>query len=237
MAGLLIAIVGAESTGKTWLSESVAKRLASMTGLRCAVVPEWLRAWCDRERRTPRADEQAAIAARQLELIDAAAATHDLVLCDTTPLMTAVYSELLFDDRSLLPDALAFHRRCALTLLTAIDLPWVADGMRDGHHAQAPTDALVRRALLGAGLGWSVVAGHGDARVDAALDAITPLLLKRQDLTPAAGRAGLFTRLAERQAALPQWRWTCENCDVPECEHSVLRSGADTPPLANKDPR
>lgn len=239
MAGLLIAIVGAESTGKTWLSASVAKRLAAMTGLRCAVVSEWLRDWCEREGRTPRVDEQAAIAARQLELIDGAAATHDIVLCDTSPLMTAIYSEYLFADRSLLPAALDFHRRCALTLLTALDLPWIADGLqRDGAHVRAPIDALLRRELIAAGLRWSVVAGHGDARVDAALDAITPLLLKRQDLTPEDGRAGLFTRLAERQAALPEWRWTCENCDVPECEHGVLRRTANlTTPPANKDPR
>jgi len=94
----------------------------------------------------------------------------------------------------------------------------VADGLqRDGPHVRAPVDAAIRRALLAAGLSWSVVSGQGQRRVDAALNAITPLLKGR-----VAPRQGLFTRLAARQAALPEWRWTCD-CDVPECEHEALK--------------
>ena len=89
---LRIAIVGAESTGKTALARALAGRLAELTGRRCTWVGEWLRHWCEREGRTPRPDEQAAIAEHQHRLIDAAAAAHDLVVCDTTALMTAVYS-------------------------------------------------------------------------------------------------------------------------------------------------
>ncbi|MFO1269552.1 MAG: hypothetical protein U1F67_24040 [Rubrivivax sp.] len=43
-----------------------------------------LRAWCESERRTPRRDEQRAILLEQHRRIDAAAATHDVVVCDTT---------------------------------------------------------------------------------------------------------------------------------------------------------
>lgn len=226
---LLIAIVGAESTGKSALAQALQTRLAADTGLRCARVPELLRDWCEREGRTPRADEQAAIAAAQTAAIDAAAVDHELVLCDTTALMTAVYSEFLFDDRSLLGAAQAFHRRCALTLLTALDLPWVADGLqRDGPQVRAPVDAAIRQALLGAGLAWSVVAGLGERRVEAALDAITPLLQGR-----ALPRQGLFTRLAARQAAQPAWHWTCD-CDIPECEHAAL--GRPTPTIPTNRP-
>ena len=187
---LLIAIVGAESTGKTELSLALQRALIDATGLSCAVVPEFLRDWCDARGRTPQAHEQAGIAAHQISLIDRACAAHELVLCDTTPLMTAVYSELLFDDRSLHGMARSFHQRCGLTLLTALDLPWIADGLqRDGPHVRAPVDACVRKALLETGLPWSVVAGIGQARVDAALNAVTPRLLRR---TPP--RAGLLTR-------------------------------------------
>jgi len=220
--GLLIAIVGAESTGKSSLAQALHAALSTATGLRCALAPEVLREWCEAAGRTPRPEEQAAIAEAQAARCEALALTADLVLCDTTPLMTAVYSELLFADRSLLDAGLAFHRRCALTLLTALDLPWVADGLqRDGAHVRAPVDAAVRRALMSAGLGWSVVAGSGERRLDAALNAITPLLLaKRASPLPATG---LFSRLQARQDALPEWRWACDNCDVPECEHLLNR--------------
>jgi nicotinamide riboside kinase len=216
---LRIAIVGAESTGKSTLAQDLTLRLAEETGLRCAHVGELLRDWCERVGRTPRADEQAAIAAAQASAIETAAAQHDLVVCDTTPLMTAVYSELLFADRSLHEMALAYQQRCALTLLTSLDLPWVADGhQRDGPHVQQPVDRALRRALIGAGLSWSVVGGAGPARVEAALNAITPLL---QDLR--SPRRGLFTRLQHRQDSMPEQAWFCQDCDVPECEHLSLR--------------
>ena len=218
-AGLCIAIVGAESTGKSRLAQDLALRLAADTGLRCSFVPEYLRDWCERAGRTPRADEQAAIARVQLELINAARITHDVVIADTTPLMTAVYSRLLFDDASLLLGALDAQRRFALTLLTALDLPWVADGLqRDGAHVQAPVDAALRQALIQSRLSWAVIAGQGQDRLEAALTAVTPLLSSRVT----AGQ-GLFTRLQARQDALPSQAWICRDCDVPECEHASLQ--------------
>ncbi|NRF68414.1 ATP-binding protein [Aquincola sp. S2] len=217
--GLRIAILGAESTGKTWLARSLAERLALHTGLAVTWVPETLREWCDAAGRTPRRDEQAAIAAEQARRIDVAAENHALVLADTTPLATSVYSEHLFDDCSLHAAALAWQRGCALTLLTALDLPWIADGhQRDGPHVREPVDALLRRLLIDAQLPWSLIGGQGEARLDAALDAITPLL-RRLD----APRRGLFTRLEAREAAEPPWRWSCEHCDAPDCEHALRR--------------
>jgi hypothetical protein len=64
------------------------------------------------------------------------------VVADTTPLMTAVYSHMLFDDDSLYPMALAHQALYDSTLVTGLDLPWVADGLqRDGPHAREPVDA------------------------------------------------------------------------------------------------
>ena len=177
MAGILIAIVGAESTGKTNLAQSLSLQLAAATGLRCKVVPEFLRDWCNAAGRTPQAHEQPAIARTQTEQIDAAALCNDLVLCDTTALMTAVYSQMLFQDDSLLAPGLAFHRRCAVTLLTAIDLPWIPDGLqRDGPHVRGPVDASIRAALSSADLNWHLIAGQGQSRVMAALQILQPAI-------------------------------------------------------------
>ncbi len=218
--GRIIAIVGAESTGKSTLAGALAVRISEQTGLRCAVVGEVLREWCDREGRTPRADEQMAIAVEQQRRIAAAVAGHDVVVADTTPLMIAIYSQLLFDDASLVPMAMAAQRQAAVTLLTALDLPWVADGhQRDGEHVREPVDSLLRSHLAAHDLGWSVVGGQGEARVEQAFDAVSLLLA-----TLAPAHAGLFTRLAEREAAMPAWRWVCEKCDMPDCEHAALRA-------------
>ena len=100
-----IALLGAESTGKTQLAQALGLRL-QQHGLRVTVVPEVLREWCDRQGRTPRPDEQVGIAREQalrvLRQLDA-----DVVIADTTPLMTALYSHLLFGDETLYGFALA----------------------------------------------------------------------------------------------------------------------------------
>ncbi|HEX6363793.1 MAG TPA: AAA family ATPase, partial [Albitalea sp.] len=136
----------------------------------------------------------------------------DVVVADTTALMIAVYSDLLFDDRSLYPAAEAAQRRCDLTLLTALDLPWVADGhQRDGAHVREPVDALVRAALQRAGVPYAVVAGSGPDRLAAALKAVRhALAIPRPD---------------DEAAANPKWRWVCERCGDPECERHLLPRG------------
>lgn len=174
---LRVAIVGAESTGKTTLAQALAQRLAADTGLRTTWVPEHLRAWCSERGRTPRPGEQPAIAREQHALIDAAAATHDIVVCDTTALMTAVYSRLLFGDRSLDAFAAQLQRPMALTLLTAIDIPWMADGLqREGPHVQAPVDAALVELLTTHSLPWARIGGSGARRLEAALAAVAPLI-------------------------------------------------------------
>ena len=248
---LRIAIVGAESTGKTTLARELAAALAgscatnTMTpattsvsiapagGRRVALVGEVLREWCTAAGRTPRREEQQGILLEQHRRIDAAAATHDIVVSDTTALMTHVYSDLLFDDRSLLPLAMERHRGMTATLLTALDLPWVADGhQRDGEHVRQPVDDRVRELLVRHGLPFSVVAGTGPARLAQALAALRPLLDARPGqaeplLAPGARTGGgLFTRLDK--SACPahvgsgRRGWVCECC-VPEAERALMR--------------
>lgn len=178
---IVIAIVGAESTGKTTLARELAERLAVDSGRAAAWVPEHLREWCAERARTPRRDEQAEIARRQHERIDAAAREHGIVVCDTTALMTAVYSRYVFGDDTLDAEAIALHRRAALTLLTALDLPWRPDGLqRDGPHVRAPVDALLRGLMATHGIAYAVVGGSGSERLEAAAAACRPLLGERR---------------------------------------------------------
>jgi nicotinamide riboside kinase len=222
--GCVIALVGAESTGKTELAQALAHRLQAR-GTAATFVGEYLREWCEREGRTPRPDEQRAIADEQTRRIEAAAACG-VVVADTTALMTAVYSEQLFGDTSLYPDALAAQRRSAITLLTALDIPWVADALRDGDHAREPTDRLLRAALSDAGLSFAVVHGSGGERLANAWNAILGV----------AGReapAGMREPAATRSA---RWSWSCDKCSDPECEHRLFsellerRGGPPSPP-------
>ena len=216
--GCVIAVLGAESTGKTELARALAQRLNDR-GVITTLIGEYLREWCNREGRTPRPDEQATIADEQTRRIDNAA-SHGVVVADTTALMTAVYSDMLFDDAALFGSALAAQRRCAITLLTALDLPWVADGLqRDGPHVREPVDTRVRAALSGANLPFTVVHGRGTERLANAWNAINSI----------AERAGGEARDvrgggSESDAGLAPstWTWPCDKCSDPACERRLF---------------
>jgi len=222
---LLVAIVGAESTGKTTLAAALAESLAresGRAGLRVAWVPEVLREWCEHTGRTPHVHEQASIMRAQHERLNAAAETHDVVVCDTTALMTATYSRIVFGDCSLDERAVALHRRAGLTLLTALDLPWVADGLqRDGAHVREPVDNALRELMNNNGIGYAIVAGAGAARLHNALAATLPLL-HSDEAPPAPRRQGLFSGLSAGAERSPGARWSCECC-VPAYERTLQR--------------
>lgn len=219
---LRVAVLGAESTGKTALTLALAEALRER-GVRAAVVPEYLREWCDAAARTPAPHEQQAIAREQARRV-LAVRDADLVLADTTPLMTAIYSELLFADCSLHPFALAHQRHYDLTLLTGLDLPWVPDGLqRDGAHVREPVDALVRHALREAAVPWHVVYGHGPARRDHALDAIFSV----------ASTDHLALGFQQKSSQHTRWSPLCAHCGDAAAERRLFRGlGPITAPPA-----
>ena len=201
--GAVIALLGAESTGKTTLARELHRSLQAQ-GHHVALVEEALREFCLRTGRTPRREEQAGIAQQQSQRIADAARSHELVVADTTSMMVAVYSRLLFGDPSLLPAAVREQAGHRVTLLMALDLPWVADpGIRDGVHVREPVDALLRAALLEGGVPFSVVAGQGEQRLAHALRAVHAALNP-----PPEGAT--------------RWRHLCAECGDPDCERHLL---------------
>ncbi len=173
-----IAILGAESTGKTQLAQTLATHWKAQ-GHSALWVPEVLREWCEREGRTPAPHEQWSICQEQAQRVLQAPVT-DWLVADTTPMMTAIYSDMLFDDASLYDFASAHQRHYDLTLVMALDLPWVADGLqRDGPHVREPVDRLLRAALARGALPYTVIKGRGEQRTLAALAAINSASVKR----------------------------------------------------------
>ena len=204
--GAVIALLGAESTGKTTLARELQRSLQEQ-GHHVALVEEALREFCVRMGRPPRRDEQAGIAHTQRLRIAEAVRSHELVVADTTSMMVAVYSQLLFSDASLLPDALADQARHRATLLMALDLPWVADpGIRDGAHVREPVDTLLRDALRDGAVGYSVIGSTGEQRLANALRAVHAAL---QAPSPGA----------------PRWRHVCAECGDPDCERHLFAKG------------
>ncbi|MBX3587983.1 MAG: ATP-binding protein [Ramlibacter sp.] len=218
-----VALLGAESTGKTHLALALADHWRRL-GRAVVLVPEVLREWCDRMGRTPRPEEQAGIASEQAARV-AQAPPHDWLIADTTPIMVALYSELLFDDRSLYGMAFAHQRQYDITLVTGLDLPWVADGLqRDGPHVREPVDTLLRAALARAGVPYRVIYGAGDERLRQALFAI-------DSIAP-----GAHAERTSARSGLQSRPWTCERCADPDCEHRLFTGLWDSPEAGRRAP-
>lgn len=210
-----IALLGAESTGKTQLAAELAQCLRAQ-GCSVAVVGEVLREWCAREGRTPRPAEQLPIAQEQERRVDLAAVQADVVIADTTALMVAIYSAMMFEDGSLYRFALKRLHQYDQLLVTGLDLPWVPDGLqREGPHVREPVDALIRTALARAGVEYRVIYGQGAERLSAALRA-----LGRRDFDSAAPAASQGKASPEPPRRARNWR--CDTCGDPECEHRLF---------------
>ncbi|HEX7889506.1 MAG TPA: ATP-binding protein [Ramlibacter sp.] len=211
-----IALLGAESTGKTQLATGLAAHLRER-GHSAVAVPEVLRTWCTRQGRAPRPEEQLAIAQEQERLVDSAAA--DYVIADTTALMVLVHSGMLFEDSELDRFALARQRGYDATLVTGLDLPWVPDGLHRGAAApREPVDALVRTLLQRAGVAYQVVYGSGALRLQGALHALQSAGVLPDGTAQRADDCG----------AARAWTWVCEKCSDPACEHRLFTKLRET---------
>lgn len=207
---MVITLLGAESTGKSDLCQALALHLQNQ-GTQAVAVREYLREWCAAQGRTPQPHEQPHIATTQTQRIASAAQTHRMVIADTTALMTAVYSEYVFGDLSLYPSALAQQRQYAVTLLSGLDMPWVADGIqREGDYVRAPVDALLRRRLDEAGIGYQVVYGLGEQRLHNAINSIAGYATDHWSTT---------SKPSKKTSA---WQWVCDKCSDSDCEHRLF---------------
>lgn len=120
-----VAILGAESSGKTMLAEALAKRFDT------AWVPEYLREFVDTHQRVPREDEELLIAMAQVERESEYALRANVWLfCDTSPLMTAIYSRHYFKHAHPALERLEQTHKYDFTIVAAPDFPWIADGMQ-----------------------------------------------------------------------------------------------------------
>jgi NadR type nicotinamide-nucleotide adenylyltransferase len=158
---LRVAILGAESTGKSTLAATLAAVYGTLW------VPEYLREFVEMQERTPLEHEQYAIACTQVAQEEAAAAVANRYLfCDTTPLMTAIYSRFYWGKTPAELAALAACRRYDFTFVTAPDGGWVADGLqRESEAVQQTIHAQLLASLASLSITYTVLEGGVEQRV------------------------------------------------------------------------
>jgi NadR type nicotinamide-nucleotide adenylyltransferase len=169
-----IAVLGAESSGKSTLCGALARRYDTLW------VPEYLREFVDTHGRVPFESDQYGIARTQRAREDAAALqANEFLFCDTTPLMTALYSRVYWGRVDASLAELAASHDYPLTLVTAPDTPWVADGlMRESEEVRQRVFAMLVGELDARGIRFVLLEGdlpHRLRQVEAALKVLKPL--------------------------------------------------------------
>ena len=164
-----VAILGAESTGKTTLCRDLAVHFG------CPWVPEYMRTYLqkkwDSEQLTCTWDDLLPIAQGQIELENElakqAAQTSDsgYLFCDTSLFELMVYSNWYYGDcpKALTQAALAHHYDTIL--LTDVDIPWVADDLRDSPHQREDISAYFASQLTLHNKTFQRIGGDREERV------------------------------------------------------------------------
>jgi len=121
------------------------------------------------------------IARGQIASEDALArSAHRILFCDTDILATTIWSDVLVGSCPTWLAREASRRRYDLTLLTDIDIPWVADPVRFRPDDRASFFERCECALRGAGRAYVRISGSREARLHAAQQAVDTLLIDGQ---------------------------------------------------------
>jgi HTH-type transcriptional regulator, transcriptional repressor of NAD biosynthesis genes len=174
MKNIRIAILGAESTGKTTLCIELKQALISRS-VKTTIKPEALREFCKLHNRVPTKEEQ--LTQEKFDENHDTCGLRTLSLSDCAPITTAIYSDLYFSDKSLYPDAEIYHANYDLSILLAPNIGWQSDGIfRDSPAAQQRFHLLMQTWLKNKSHPWLEIDDIGERRTATAMSAIIPLL-------------------------------------------------------------
>ena len=173
-----VVIFGPESTGKTTLSEKLARHYNTVW------VPEYAREYLqdkwNNERKTCEPKDLLPIAEGQMRLEnDLTTKATDLLICDTDLLETKVYSEayyLGYCDPTLEKHAL--ENKYDLYFLTYIDIPWEADDLRDKPNERERMFLYFKDTLEKYNRNFVILKGDKKTRLKKAVEHIDNLLKK-----------------------------------------------------------
>lgn len=174
-----VVLFGPESTGKTTLSEQLARHYNTVW------VPEYARTYLQQkwnnERKTCEPKDLLPIAEGQMRMENLLSQkTSKVLICDTDLLETKVYSEAYYLGHcDPILEKYALQNTYDLYFLTYIDVPWVGDDLRDKPNEREKMFYYFRDTLEKYNRNFVILKGDKNTRLQAAISHIDNLLLKR----------------------------------------------------------
>lgn len=177
-----VVLFGPESTGKSTMSELLAKHYNTVWVREYA--REYLQNKWNNERKTCESSDLIPIAIGQMNMENRLAKKADRILiCDTDLLETKVYSQEYYGGYvDPLLDQYARENHYDLYLLTDIDTPWEADDLRDRPDQRQEMFDAFERSLISHQRPYIKLSGSIKHRLKTAVDEIDQLLSRRKGL-------------------------------------------------------
>jgi nicotinamide riboside kinase len=133
-----VLIIGAESTGKSTLTENLAKLFRDLS-YSAIGIQEWAREWIDNELDGDMdhlAGEHITLfGTTQMDLVNTAATgEYDIIFSDTDAIVSGIFQKIYFDYVDPVLEETIKNEMWDLVLLTHVDVQWVDDGQRNLSH-------------------------------------------------------------------------------------------------------
>ncbi|MDB4292045.1 ATP-binding protein [Maribacter sp.] len=177
-----VVLFGPESTGKTTLSEQLARHYNTVWVAEYA--REYLQKKWNNERKTCEPQDLLPIAEGQMKLENTLSVkATDVLICDTDLLETKVYSEAYYIgncDPTL--EKYALENSYDLYFLTYIDVPWVGDDLRDKPNEREKMFEYFKGTLEKYNRNFVILRGDKKTRLQTAITHINQLLSKKRTL-------------------------------------------------------
>ncbi len=166
-----VAITGPESTGKSWLAKQLANHYHTVW------VPEYAREYLEANGPEYVYDDIVFFARKQKEREDSLAnVATNLIFCDTEPVVTKIWSEVVFNKCDPWIEHEMANNPYDLYLLCYPDIRWEPDTLRENPDNRMELFELYVKEMEANRLPYVVIRGVGKERLQHALDAVNRML-------------------------------------------------------------
>lgn len=175
---LIVALTGAESTGKSTLTEALSKHY------QVPFVPEFARDYIRSLNRRYTFDDVEFITKKQVEQYkNLVSSGNAVILLDTWLLITKIWFEVVFNQVPEWLEESIRNTKIDLFLVCDTDLPWEADDVREnGGENRIRLQQRYIDEIKKYGFNYHLIQGEGNTRTQNAIDIIDRLLNKDQQI-------------------------------------------------------